>query len=124
MKFLIDMNLSPHWSATLQAAGYQAEHWSKLGRGDASDREIMAYARDHDLIVLTHDLDFSTILALTNWNKPSVVQIRAVNTSPEAIGAAVIKALVLTADELLSGAVLTVEPARSRLRVLPFSATG
>ena len=72
----------------------------------------MAYARDHDLI------------ALTNWNKPSVVQIRAVNTSPEAIGAAVIKALVLTADELLSGAVLTVEPARSRLRVLPFSATG
>lgn len=54
----------------------------------------MQYARDHGRVVITHDLDFTTILALTNWDKPSVVQIRADDTSPESIGPAVIKALV------------------------------
>ncbi len=118
------MNLTPRWVATLQAAGYLAEHWSKIGSGEASDREIMGYAQVHDMVVLTHDLDFTTILALTNWDKPSVVQIRAEDTSPEAIGAVLIKALTQTAGDLQNGAVLTVEPARSRLRVLPLTARG
>lgn len=120
MKLLVDMNLSPRWVATLLAAGFQAEHWSTLGRTDASDREIMQHARVHDLVVLTHDLDFTTILSLTNWDRPSVVQIRAGDTSPETIGPALTRALAQTDDELRSGAVLTVEPARSRLRMLPF----
>ena len=120
MKLLVDMNLTPRWVATLQVAGIQAQHWSTVGRADASDREIMVHARDHDMVVLTHDLDFTTILALTNWEKPSVVQIGADDTTPEAIGIALTKALVQTAHEVQAGAVLTVEPTRSRLRVLPF----
>jgi predicted nuclease of predicted toxin-antitoxin system len=37
----------------------------------------MAYALANNFVVLTHDLDFGTILAATQGNKPSVVQIRA-----------------------------------------------
>ena len=120
MKLLLDMNLSPRWVGSLEAAGFHAEHWSTVGRTDAADREVMQHARDNDLVVLTHDLDFTTILALTNWAKPSVVQIRVTDTSPEAIATILIKALRQTADELQRGAVLTVEPTRSRMRVLPF----
>ena len=120
MKLLVDMNLTPRWVRALSPAGHHAVHWSTLGRADALDSEIMGYARIHDLVVLTHDLDFTTILALTNWDKPSVVQIRADDTSPESIGAALIDALAQTSNELRDGAVLTVEPARSRLRMLPF----
>ena len=65
MKFLIDMNLSPRWVKVLTAAGHHAQHWSSVGAVDAADVEIMAYARAHDLIVFTHDLDFSAILAAT-----------------------------------------------------------
>ena len=43
---------------------------------DAADIKIMAYAAEHGNIVLTHDLDFSAILAVTQGTKPSVVQIR------------------------------------------------
>lgn len=120
MRFLVDMNLSPRWAATLRAAGHIAEHWSNLGRADAPDHEIMQHARNHDMIVLTHDLDFTTILALTNWDRPSVVQIRADDTNPEAIGAMLITALVRAEDELGRGAVLTFDPVMSRLRVLPY----
>jgi predicted nuclease of predicted toxin-antitoxin system len=52
---------------------------------DAADIEIMAYAAKHDYVVLTHDLDFSAILAATQGTKPSVVQIRSDNLSPAAI---------------------------------------
>lgn len=82
----------------------------------------MAHARKHGYVVLTHDLDFSAILAATHGEKPSVVQIRAENVNPDAIGPQVIIALRQMAAELESGALLTVDPNRTRLRVLPLQA--
>jgi predicted nuclease of predicted toxin-antitoxin system len=79
----------------------------------------MAYARQHDYVVLTHDLDFSAILAATHGEKPSVVQIRAENVSPDVIGRQVLIGLRQMAVELEAGALLTVDPNRTRLRVLP-----
>jgi hypothetical protein len=50
------------------------------------------------------------------------VQIRADDLSPEAIGGQVILALQQMAAELDAGALLTVEPGRTRMRVLPLLA--
>jgi predicted nuclease of predicted toxin-antitoxin system len=119
MKFLVDMNLSPRWVDTLLAAGVEAAHWSTLGPMDAPDTTIMAFAHDHAYAVLTHDLDFSAILAATHGEKPSVVQIRADDVSPKAIGPQVIAALRQMERELDDGALLTIEPKRTRLRLLP-----
>jgi len=83
MKLLIDMNLSPRWLGVLEASGFEALHWSDVGPLDAPDTEIMRFARNGDFVVLTHDLDFSAILAVTNGAKPSVVQLRADDVSPE-----------------------------------------
>ncbi len=80
----------------------------------------MAYAKTNDLVVLTHDLDFGAILAATQGEKPSVLQIRAEDTSPDAIGTQVLAALQQLASELEEGALVTVEPTRSRVRLLPF----
>lgn len=90
-----------------------------LGAKNAPDPEIMAYARANDYIVVTHDLDFSAILAATHGEKPSVVQIRAEDISPDAIGKQVIAALRQMASELEDGALLTIDPNRTRLRLLP-----
>ena len=119
MKLLIDMNLSPRWVRTLADAGIEAEHWSSLGDASATDAAIMTFARTKGYVVLTHDLDFSAILAATKGEKPSVVQIRSENVSPEGIGESVIGALRQMSDLLEQGALLTVDPARARLRVLP-----
>jgi predicted nuclease of predicted toxin-antitoxin system len=119
MKLLVDMNLSPRWVGLLVGAGIEAAHWSTLGAKNAPDSEIMAYAGVNDYVVLTHDLDFSVILAATHGEKPSVVQIRADDVSPDVIGKQVIAALRQMASELEEGALLTVDPNRTRLRVLP-----
>lgn len=119
MKLLVDMNLSPRWVAALADAGIEAAHWSTLGAHSAPDWQIMTYASENHYVVLTHDLDFSAILAATHGEKPSVVQIRAEDVSPEVIGKQVIAALRQMASELAEGALLTVDPSRTRLRVLP-----
>lgn len=119
MKLLVDMNLSPRWIPVLTGAGIEAVHWSALGANNAPDSEIMAYARVSGYVVLTHDLDFGAILAATHGEKPSVVQIRADDVSPDVIGTQVIAALRQMASELEDGVLLTIEPTRTRLRVLP-----
>jgi predicted nuclease of predicted toxin-antitoxin system len=116
MKLLLDMNLSPRWVRTLTDAGFEAQHWSICGEGSAADTEIMAFAKATGYAVLTHDLDFSAILAATGGDKPSVVQIRADDLSPDAIGGQVVLALRQMAAELEAGALVTVEPGRTRVR--------
>lgn len=119
MKLIVDMNLTPRWMGLLVDAGIEARHWSTLGANNALDSEIMAYASANDYVVLTHDLDFSAILAATHGKKPSVVQIRADDVSPDVIWLQVIAALKQMASELESGALLTVDPNRTRMRLLP-----
>jgi len=59
MKLLIDMNLSPSWVEFLVRAGWEAIHWSAVGRANAPDAEVMTWAAEHSFVLLTHDLDFS-----------------------------------------------------------------
>ena len=124
MKLLIDMNLSPQWVGLLAGAGIEAAHWSALGAANAPDSDIMAYAGSNEYVVLTQDLDFSAILAATHGEKPSVVQIRAEDLSLDAIGRQVIAALMQMTSELEEGALLTVDPNRTRLRILPLHSRG
>ena len=78
-----------------------------------------AFAKDNGYVVLTHDLDFSGILASTHGKKPSVVQIRSEDVSPNNIGRQVILALLQTQAELDVGALVTIDPLRLRIRLLP-----
>jgi len=119
VKLLIDMNLSPRWAAYLESAGFEAAHWSTLGPPDAADTDIMAFANANNFVVLTNDLDFSAILAATQGRKPSVVQVRAGDVSPKAIGMQVIAALRQMTANLEEGALLSIDPKITRLRVLP-----
>lgn len=119
MKLVVDMNLSPKWAGFLAAAGFNATHWSALGAANAPDSEIMRWAREKNCVVLTSDLDFGTILAVTHGEKPSVVQLRSDNLTHELIGKQVVDALRQLESELASGALVTIEPERTRLRILP-----
>lgn len=76
MKILVDMSLSPEWVGVLQRERWEAAHWSSIGDPRAEDSELMRWARTDGSIVFTHDLDFGTLLALTNATNPSVIQVR------------------------------------------------
>lgn len=119
MKVLLDMNLSPRWLSTLADAGIDGVHWSQVGDPCAPDSLLASYAVSNSLIVLTQDLDFGALLAASGNSGPSVVQIRAGDTSPERIKEQVVSALEQLAEELIEGALVTVDIERSRVRMLP-----
>ena len=121
MKILIDMNLSPRWVESLKQEGIEAVHWSSVGSATASDDVLVKYAVTNNCVLMTHDLDFSAIIAASKKDKPSVIQIRSGDTRPETIGAHVKSAIIQMKQELTDGAVLTINPQNSRLRVLPFN---
>jgi predicted nuclease of predicted toxin-antitoxin system len=121
MKLLVDMNLSPAWVETLNQAGWEAAHWSSLGNPRSTDAEIMRFARDNDWVVFTHDLDFGALLAYTRAGKPSVFQVRARDVSPQHLGPLAIQTLRQFSAQLESGALVSVDEAGQRVRLLPLT---
>jgi predicted nuclease of predicted toxin-antitoxin system len=119
VSILVDMNLSVEWISLLQRAGWRATHWSSVGDPRAEDATIMAWAVANGYAVLTHDLDFGTALALTHAGGPSVIQVRTQRVLPEHIGPLILDAVRRFEAELSAGALVVVEPASSRVRVLP-----
>jgi predicted nuclease of predicted toxin-antitoxin system len=119
LKLVIDMDLSPDWASALAQHGYSAQHWSAVGNPRADDRTIMAWAAANQHIVFTHDLDFGTLLALTHAGASSVIQLRTRNVLPDHCLSLLLAALSQHAAELATGALVAVDEAAARVRVLP-----
>jgi predicted nuclease of predicted toxin-antitoxin system len=111
MKILVDMNLSPLWVPFLASHGLEAIHWSTVGQSAAPD-------------TFTHDLDFGTLLAAQGKSGPSVIQVRSQEVLPSGIGEAVLCAIRTAQIHLEKGALVTVDPIRQRIRLLPIRPTG
>jgi len=119
MRVLVDVNLPPQWVSWLEEEKFEAVHWSLIGERDAPDRVLMKWAKQNDHVVLTHDLDFSAILAVTQAEGPSVVQLRTDDVLPHESGDVICRALRQFESELHEGAILSVDIDRSRIRYLP-----
>jgi predicted nuclease of predicted toxin-antitoxin system len=119
MKLLIDMNLPPEWVEALQSLGWHAVHWSTIGAPDATDRTIMDWARVHGYVVFTHDLDFGAVLAATGAIGPSVIQVRTQDVMPKHLGPVLTAILSQHQPVLEKGALIIVDEAKSRVRLLP-----
>jgi len=81
----------------------------------------MEWARRNGHVVFTHDLDFGTLLALTKATAPSVIQVRTQDVMPAALEAMIASLLRTYEGVLAAGALIVVDEARSRVRVLPLS---
>lgn len=119
MKILLDMNIPIIWESFLHDAGHQALHWSNIGDIRAADIDIMLWAREHSFIVFTHDLDFGALLFSTNAKSPSVIQLRTENIMPTVVGTIVLQTLDNITAELHAGVLVTIDPRKNRVRLLP-----
>ena len=119
MKLLVDMNLSPSWVERLARHGFEAVHWSTIGAATAPDVQILAWANEHHFIVITNDLDFSAILAASSGATPSVVQIRTQDLLSDEVVTIVAKAIDAHREDVERGALLSIDEAGTRVRMLP-----
>jgi predicted nuclease of predicted toxin-antitoxin system len=114
------MNLSPDWVRVFEGVGWEALHWSSVGDISAPDTLIMDWARERDFAVFTHDLDYGTLLFVTQASSPSVIQLRAEDVRPSRMADVVLEVIQVSTQELLQGALVTIDPRKRRVRLLPF----
>ncbi len=61
-----------------------------IGPSETPDGDICAYAREHEYVLLTNDLDFPQILAYARAATPSVILLRGQPLTPELRGVALL----------------------------------
>ena len=121
MKFLADMGVSPQTVKALRAEKYDATHISEEGLFRMEDSAILQKAFEEERIVLTFDLDFTDLLAITSASLPSVVIFRLRNTVPAFVTSRLLSIVSSCSQDLKSGVLITVEDSRYRLRRLPIT---
>lgn len=120
MRSLVDNALSPTLALLLNEASHDALHVRSIGLQHASDVDIFDRVATDNRIVVSADTDFGTLLAARSAQKPSVIQFRGPGSRrPEALARALLANLSQVVDALDSGSIVTLEPARVRVRALP-----
>jgi len=77
-------------------------------------------ARANGYVVFTHDLDFGTLLATNRTEGPSVIQIRTQDIMPSGLGPHLVQIVQQYKSTLESGALITVDESKYKVRILPF----
>jgi len=122
MKFLADMGISPRSVAFLRDLGYEAVHLHELGLDRLPDAEILAKARREGYVLLTHDLDFGELLAISGGEIPSVVIFRQRNMRPLSVNHYLRILITEHQTSMEQGAIFSVTEGRIRVRTLPIEA--
>ncbi len=121
MKFLIDMALSPQLAHWLELRGHDAVHARNIGLHRAPDAQIMAIALDEGRVVVTADLDYARLLALTRAEAPALILFRGGNYSEAEAVERLAKALELVPAEEIQTSIVVIEKRRIRRRRLPLN---
>jgi predicted nuclease of predicted toxin-antitoxin system len=119
MRFLLDENIPPSLAVLLKRTGHEARHVVEIGYTSTPDFKISAFAAQSGEIILTHDTDFGTILALSGDSKPSVVLFRLQATNNLVYINLLEKHLSSFGDSLLEGALVVIDEEKIRVRMLP-----
>ena len=119
MNLIIDENLPPRWCEFLASHGLSAIHWTNIGKPGDPDDLVFNHAVESHSIIITQDSDFTRMLASRGSRLPSVIQLRLPCPTPELSGPILIRILQDHRQRLLDGCLVSVEPDRHRIRVLP-----
>ena len=115
------MPLPPALARWLASQGQDAVHASTIGLDRAADSEIIAYALSDSRTVVTADLDFPRLLALTGAVSPSLVLFRGGDWSDLDVIGRMRQILLGFSESDLTTSILVVERHRIRRRGLPIA---
>ena len=111
--------ISPRTVEWLRQQGYDAIHLVDEELNTLADEDIIRKARLENRIVLTIDLDFGYLLAISQANLPSIVIFRLGNASRDKLQDRLTEVLALCLEDLRSGALISVSERSIRVRQLP-----
>lgn len=113
------MPLSPGLAVWLAQQGHDALHALETGLDRASDEVIVERARNEQRVVVTADLDYPRLLALTQAEGPGLILFRGGNYSEQEAVDRLRRALETIPREELPNSIVVIEKGRIRRRRLP-----
>jgi len=119
VRFLADMCVDVRIVKWLLRNGHDATHLRDQGLQKMPNGEIFEKAIREDRIVITFDLDFGEIAALTASRPTSVILFRLKNTRTLHVIERLSSVIERFEDALKRGSILTVEETRCRVRHFP-----
>ncbi len=119
MRFLADMGVAQRIVDWLRENGHDAVHLREEALGRLPDPAIFQKAYDESRVLLTFDLDFGEILAMSEGMVRSVIIFRLHNTRTPHVIDRLRKVLADSSTALERGAIVVVEESRHRVRPLP-----
>lgn len=119
LRFIADVHISPITVQALCNAGYEAIRVTDVLPATASDAEILAWAQQHDYVVVTQDLDFSALVAIGRQGKPSLVTLRLSSAEPNEVAQRLLEILPNLERHLTQGVAATITDKAIRVRSLP-----
>ena len=119
MILLADVNVSRRVVDRLREEGFDTVRVSDILDPRTEDREIVAEARRRGAVLLSHDQDFTAILATSGAMKPSLVNIRVSAVEIDTLSRRISSALQITQRDLEEGAVVTLDDRGVRVHRLP-----
>lgn len=120
MKFLADMGVAMRIVQWLRDEGHDAVHLREENLHRLPNGLIFEKAYSEKRILLTFDLDFGEIVALSGEKQVTVILFRLRNTRTPHVIERLEKVLKDSAQALEEGAIVVVEETRHRIRRLPF----
>lgn len=119
LKFIADMDISPLTVSQLKEYGWNILRVNEIMDARSSDSDILDYAGSQNSVVITHDLDYSELLAVYGYEKPSVISLRLFDMSPGFVTNRIIEIVSQLEKELKQGIVVSVDDVSARFRNLP-----
>lgn len=119
MKFLVDMPVTPRLVDWLAAAGHDAVHASAVGLASATDQLVITRALAERRIVVTADLDYPRLLALSGAEAPGIILFRGASYTDDEMLDLLRRALRVTEELDFEHSIVVVDRERIRRRRLP-----
>lgn len=121
MKFLLDMPVSASLLNTIRLYGHEGVHAHQIGKACAPDEELLELARQEERVIVTADLDFPRLLALSFAAGPGIILFRGGNYSDEEMRDLLDRVFKEVPHKNLEDSICVVDRKRIRITQLPIS---
>jgi predicted nuclease of predicted toxin-antitoxin system len=119
MNFFSDHDVYGQTIKFLHAHGHAVARAQDVGLADAEDLEILRYATNHNLILLTRDSDFGILVFQQQEYSRGVIFLRVHPITLHAVHQQLLRVLAELTEAELYRSFISVEATRYRLRKLP-----
>lgn len=117
LRFLVDEDLPRSTAKALSAAGYEALDVRDVGLRGAKDRDILAYACQNKMTVVTADVGFASLAYLSPAEHSGLILLRLPSELPvKTVNEILLRALCNLSPEEITSSIVVVDQDKIRIR--------